>query len=118
MTEHGAIGLAIAVYGCLTVFDDGLTNRERDIIHPGGSQAARQAADELLQGSPVQFYDLFRMTRREFDPLVDWLAGQGLEDGRYLSLAHKVMVFLWILAHNESQRNAAHCQHASTSVPL
>ncbi len=109
MNEYAVTGFALVTEASLS--DLGFLeplSPERNVIHSGGSQAVRKVADDLLHGSPIQFLDLFRMTRREFDVLVDWLAGQGLAGGRDISLAHKVMVFLLILGHNESQRNVAH----------
>ncbi len=113
MSQFGTAGLAVAATVALTVLTDELGRRRRQpqVIHPGGTAVAVKVAEDLLIASPRRFEELFRMTRQEFDALVDWLSNSGLEGSKYLSLAHKVMVFLWILGHNESQRNAAHRFH-------
>ncbi len=52
-----------------------------------------------------------------FLELAAWLkANTGLVDSRYQTVEQKLMIFLWILAHNESQRNTAHRFQVSQST--
>jgi hypothetical protein len=49
------------------------------------------------------------MTKPQFRQLVIWLRwGRHLEDTRYQFVEQKLMIYLWILAFGEPQRNAAH----------
>lgn len=80
-----------------------------DFVVDGGPEAANELARDLLNGSTVRFHDMFRMPQEVFRALVTWLRGHtGLGDTRQLSAECQVMVFLWICAHNECQRNCAH----------
>lgn len=89
----------------------------RRSIHHAGPEAARELADSIYRGSPTQFKDLFRMERTHFKRLVVWLQyNAGLKGSRYQTSIQKVMIFLWILAHNESQRNTAHKFQVSQST--
>ncbi len=57
------------------------------------------------------------MDQLTFKKLVDWLFDKtGLVGTRYQTVEQKVMIFLWILAHAESQRNAAHFFQVSQST--
>ncbi|KAK2039049.1 hypothetical protein LZ31DRAFT_418144, partial [Colletotrichum somersetense] len=49
-----------------------------------------------------------RMPKGAFHSLAHWLRRHGVEDARYQSVEHKLMVFLYIIAYGEPQRNAAH----------
>jgi predicted XRE-type DNA-binding protein len=87
------------------------------VIHPGGLEAARKLADNILNGSDTQFQDLFRLTKVVFAKLVRWLKeNANLEDSRYMTAEQKVMIILWIFAQNESQRNTAHKFQISQST--
>jgi len=78
-------------------------------LHSGGLLAAQQAAWRVFVGHPRRFKELFRIERVLFDRLVHWLSDSAdLEGIRYQYRQQKVTVFLWILAHNESQRNAVY----------
>jgi hypothetical protein len=55
------------------------------------------------------FNDLFCMPKGVFFDLCRWLRiNTTASDGRYQSLELKLMVFLWIVAYNEPQRNTAY----------
>lgn len=80
-----------------------------EVIHPGGPTAATAFAHFLLDGSERQFQELFRLNKAVFRNLCEWLKKNTLlHDTRYQSAEQKVMIFLWILSFDESQRNAAH----------
>ncbi|KAK0667540.1 hypothetical protein QBC41DRAFT_137372 [Cercophora samala] len=94
-----------AVIGAVAVLSG---RKSPEPIHPGGPKAAVRKAKALLSSSEVQFQQLFRMPKRVFKLLVQWLRDHtDLEDTRYLTAKLKVMVALWIFGHNEDQRNAA-----------
>lgn len=76
----------------------------RNIINPGGPSIARHVAERLLDAPGRQFYDLFRMDKATFRLLVNWLRRAGLAGTQYQSVEQKVLIFLYILAHNSSQR--------------
>ena len=78
-------------------------------VHRGGSAFAARFTAWQLQCSDVEFRNLFRMTKPQFRQLVIWLRwGRHLEDTRYQFVEQKLMIYLWILAFGEPQRNAAH----------
>lgn len=81
--------------------------REVATIHRNSPPDARRFASWLLEeGSETSFKDLFRLTRGIFLDLCEWLrSNTRASDSRYQTLEQKVMVFLWILAYNEPQRN-------------
>lgn len=84
--------------------------RQRQVIHPGGFIAALHHIDQLLKGSPKQFKELFRMTKPQFQLLLEWLEDNaGLADTKYQTSAQKLLIFLWMCAFSEPQRNASHC---------
>lgn len=57
------------------------------------------------------------MDKYTFKKLVSWLKEHtALRDSRYISAELKVMVVLWIFAHNECQRNAAYRFQISQST--
>lgn len=71
--------------------------------------ASRQLCNEILRGSEKRFEELFRMKKAVFWALCRWLRLHTEASGsRLQSLEQKVMVFLWICAFDETQRNAAH----------
>jgi hypothetical protein len=91
------------------------------LVNPGGPRAASSFAKSLLNGSPRRFVELFRIHIPEFNTLLQWLRDNTwLCDSRYLTAELKLMVFLWILAYNEPQRNAAHmfgvCQRTISQI--
>ena len=89
----------------------------REAIHPGGQYEVQRIVNGILDGSPVQFQQLFRLEKPVFLALVSWLKRHtGLRDGRYLSANLKVMIVLWIFAHNEDQRSASHRFQVSQST--
>ncbi|KEY72644.1 hypothetical protein S7711_11543 [Stachybotrys chartarum IBT 7711] len=70
---------------------------------------ARAYGRWLLQAPDRMFKDLFRMKKTVFFELCRYLRNNNpeLEDGRQ-GLELKVMIFLWICAYNETQRNTAY----------
>jgi DDE superfamily endonuclease len=96
---------ALAAVSCLTNAASRLPIQH---IHPGGLEAAREHAFSILaEQSNVEFQDVFRLTKREFGILVEWLRQQGAEDGRHIQLEQRVLMFLYILAQNATQRQTA-----------
>lgn len=92
---------------------------ERHLIHPGGPLAALQLVQQFLDSSDTQFRDLFRLNKRQFWQLLDWLQHHGLTDSRFQTAPQKLIIFLWILAHSEPQRNTAHrfiCAQSTVSA--
>lgn len=77
-------------------------------IHPGGPPAATQIAEGLLAGSDVEFADTFRMSKSTFFALTSWLRLHGIEDSKFQTVEHKLMIFLYIVGFGEPQRNASH----------
>ena len=81
---------------------------ERDIIHPEGPEGARRFIRSILVGSETKFRQQFRMTKQQFRLLTGWFRrNTDLEESRHLLLEQKILVFLWICAFNETQRQAA-----------
>ena len=84
--------------------------QQREVIHPGGYLAALQHIDHLLQGSPRQFKELFRLTKPQFWQLLEWFEqNTELADTKWQTSTQKLLIFLWIFAFGETQRNASHC---------
>jgi hypothetical protein len=74
-------------------------------------------ANRVFRGSETQFRELFRIEKHIFERLVDWLRREaGLRDTRSQTAMQKVLIFLWILAHVESQQNTAHKWQISQST--
>lgn len=85
------------------------TGLDGNVVGDVGPEAANELATNLLNGSNTRFHDMFRMPQEVFRDLVAWLKEHtDLRDTRQLSSECQVMVFLWICAHNEAQRNCAH----------
>jgi hypothetical protein len=81
----------------------------RVIINPEGPLFASKRAHRYLSGSPRRFFELFRIRIDTFNDLLAWLLeNTDLRGGRFLTPEFKLMIFLWIIAYNEPQRNAAH----------
>jgi hypothetical protein len=92
-------------------------SNERTVINEGGPLAANRFAARLLTGSERRFFELFRMTQTEFTALVEWVCENcPVSNTRYYTVELKVMLFLWIVAFNETQRNAAHFFGVSQST--
>jgi hypothetical protein len=94
--------------------------QERRSIHRGGYLAALRHVDLLLKGSDKQFHELFRLHKQQFWQLLNWLEeNTDLADTQYQTSAQKLLIFLWISAFGEPQRNAAHrflCAQSTVSV--
>lgn len=88
-----------------------LTYPERDNRGPHRATvtASREYCNELLIGSDKVFEEHFRLKKAVFSALCSWLrTNTEASESRQQSLEQKVMVFLWICAFDETQRNAAH----------
>ncbi|ORY60128.1 uncharacterized protein BCR38DRAFT_444048, partial [Pseudomassariella vexata] len=107
VTDIRRTAFIIAVNSALQVLRDSYSlDREGDHSPRGGFVAARRLANRLLEGSPTRFFQLFRMNKDTFWKLLEWLETYTAFKGTYYqSAAQKLMIFLWILAYNESQRN-------------
>lgn len=89
---------------------------ERDIIQESRASTspaeARRIADSFIRLPDQMFFDLFRMPKATFFDLVQWLRDHTLAQGsRYTTLEQRVLVFLWLMAFNETHRNAARAFH-------
>lgn len=72
------------------------------------SASSRQRCNLILRGPDVIFKDIFRMPKVVFYHLLNWLKLNGrVKDTRSIPLELMLLVFLWILAFDEPQRNAA-----------
>jgi hypothetical protein len=81
----------------------------RVIINPEGPLSACKRAHRYLSGSPRRFFELFRIRIDTFNDLLAWwLENTDLRGDRFLTPEFKLMIFLWVIAYNEPQRNAAH----------
>lgn len=90
---------------------------ERRIINPGGPEAARIIVVDFLHGSDERFRDLFRLDKRQFNILNQWVVvNTSQRDNRNTTVAQRLLVFLWIAAYGEPQRNAAHLFRISRST--
>ncbi|KAK2742033.1 hypothetical protein CKAH01_01460 [Colletotrichum kahawae] len=89
---------------------------DRIVIHPGGAAEATQIAEGLLAGSDIEFEETFRLSKRTFNSLACWLRRHGIDDTRYQTVEHKLLIVLYILAFGEPQRNAAHRFKVSQSA--
>lgn len=77
--------------------------------HDTGPALTRSYCSWLLVAPDTMFNDLFRMSKTVFRSLCEWLRlHTSLRDTRHHDVEHKVMVFLWIVAFNEPQRNTAY----------
>ena len=87
------------------------------VVNEGGPATARLFANTLLYGPERRFFELFRMTKSEFKALIKWLKLYStVKVTQYQSVEQKVMIYLWIVAFNEPQRNAAHFFKVSQST--
>ncbi|KAF7550296.1 hypothetical protein G7046_g8058 [Stylonectria norvegica] len=78
------------------------------VIHPGGSVEAYHVWWRMLNGSPSRFFSLFRMTKPAFFNLCDWLrTNTTARSTRYQTLEQKLMIFLFIVGHGTTQREAS-----------
>src|SRR5436190_9551478 len=76
--------------------------------HRNDPRIARGIIYHHLGGPERQFYDLFRMSKEVFVALRDWMfSNTHLRDTRYQTVEQKLLIFIWILAYNEPQRNTA-----------
>ncbi|KAG5742802.1 hypothetical protein H9Q70_014478 [Fusarium xylarioides] len=93
--------------------DDPLTRRPyADILAD-----SRAHASWLLSAPDVMFNDLFRMKKADFYRLSWWLKNNTeASDSRHQSLELKLMIFLWIIAYGEPQRNTAYRFKVSQST--
>ncbi|KAG5750413.1 hypothetical protein H9Q70_006952 [Fusarium xylarioides] len=85
--------------------DDPLTRRPyADILAD-----SRAYTSWLLAAPDVMFNDLFRMDKGDFYRLSWWLKNNTeAGDSWHQSLELKLMIFLWIMAYSEPQRNTAY----------
>lgn len=82
---------------------------QRQTIHAGGWKASHTYARRQLAIADSAFRETYRIDKQIFWRLLDWLeTNGGLRGSRYQSSAQKLLVFLWIIAFGEPQRNAAH----------
>ncbi|CCE28468.1 uncharacterized protein CPUR_02155 [Claviceps purpurea 20.1] len=96
--------------------DSGESNSS-ELSHPWGSselapsyEAAADYALKLLNSQGTIFEDTFRLSKGIFYRLLQWLQAnnEGFIDTPYRSCAQRLMVFLYIMASGETQRNTAH----------
>ena len=85
-------------------------NEDNHAFQPSANEkAAEDFCNWLLHAPDTMFNDLFRLKKAVFFDLCRWLRiNVGAEGNRRQSLEQKVMVFLWICAYNEPQRNTAY----------
>ncbi|KAJ1328859.1 nuclease HARBI1 [Microdochium nivale] len=95
--------------------DDNDSEVEIGVVPVDGEYRTNQC---LFDISDLQFHDTFRMTKASFIMLEAWMAEHTLlVDNRHgTSLRLMLMVFLWICAFNETQRNASRMFALSTSI--
>lgn len=80
----------------------------RSIIHIHGPAESSAFINQLLEGSPRRFQELFRLTQDEFTKLHDWLTDYDyLRGSRYQNTRQKLVIFLYIMATGASQRQTA-----------
>lgn len=85
------------------------TTSDEDIHRETGPALTRAYCSWLLVAPDTMFRDLFRMTKPVFRSLCQWLRHHTtLRDTRHHDVEQKVMVFLWMVAFNEPQRNTAY----------
>ncbi|KAL0561426.1 hypothetical protein IC582_001853 [Cucumis melo] len=75
---------------------------------------------ELLNGNDRRYFDCFRKKRITFIRLCEDLKSKtNLKSSRYLTVQEKVVIFLLIISHNESNRIAAErFQHLGHTISL
>lgn len=64
-------------------------------------------------------FEPLRLTKTQFWRLLDWLERHRLESTQYQSSALTLLMFLWLLAYGEPQRNVAHkllCSQSTVSA--
>jgi hypothetical protein len=115
-SELHSTAAALAVIAAVRTLRQSRRSRTKVIIHPGGPEHARGLASEILAGSDKKFFEQFRMRKPVFQQLLLWLERNAhFRGSRYQSAEQKLMIFLWVLGHGESQRNAAHRFQVSQS---
>ena len=74
---------------------------QRKVVNEFGTAFAVSEFDRLLNGPAQRFKDSVRMDQAAFRQLVSWLKEHtGLEDNRFLSVASRLILVLYIFAQN------------------
>jgi DDE superfamily endonuclease len=72
---------------------------------------------ELRHGAAPRLIHTTRLNPEQFEALLDWLlANTKLEDSKHVSAAEKLIIFLYICAHDTSFRGVQELVHHSTST--
>jgi hypothetical protein len=97
LSQHtkGVLRLLTAVIAVLQQVEPDTPHTERAVLHPDSPKGTQRFAQSLLDSSETTFQQLFRMTKRQFQILVRWLAvNTGLLKSHHVSMEQKVMIFL------------------------
>ena len=94
----GLIALVVGQYASACFrFEEFFTDRHRGAL----------LTQELLHGHERRFFESTRMNPETFDNLLHWLRmNTPLSGSKYIELDEKVMIFLHIVGHGASMRNA------------
>jgi hypothetical protein len=100
--------------GILEIDDEGAgllpaaVGDDTESLPRGTSVASKEYCMQLLGSPDLLFITLFRMGKAVFFDLCWWLhTNAGVKGNWQQTIEQKVMVFLWICAYGEPQRNAA-----------
>lgn len=75
--------------------------------------------EELLNGSDVRFREVARMEKNVFGELVEVLGGIGLHSTRGVAVQEQVLIFLYVVGHHASNRDAQErFQHSGDTISL
>jgi hypothetical protein len=86
---------AAVVVAIRVILGRGSPAKPRRKVYPNGIYGARKLADLILDGSEKQFVELFRMEKRVFTKLADWLIQHaGLRASKFESAEQKLIVIL------------------------
>jgi len=75
--------------------------------------------EELLNGSVVRFREVARMEKNVFLELVEVFGGMGLHSTRGVGVQEQVLIFLYVVGHHASNRDAQErFQHSGDTISL
>ena len=81
-------------------------------------RTGQRFTEEILRAHPRRVLEVIRMPITTFLDLRDWVVERGLlRSTRYISVEEQIMMFLWMVGHGATNREASEqFQHAGDTV--
>jgi hypothetical protein len=101
-----------------------ITQELDDALRPQGTRTVYvdsfrgdQLADDLRNGAAPRIFNATRLSQAQFEALLQWLiSNTSFKDSKHVSAGEKLIIFLYICAHNASYRSIQELVHHSTST--